>query len=58
MLRLDTIQVAIDARPDLPPKQKERASRALEELKHFIRGLPPGIVVEVASAFFREMFGS
>jgi len=57
MLRLDAVQEAINARSDLPPEQKESATRALGELKHFLRGLPPGIVVEVASTFFRGMIG-
>lgn len=58
LLRLDAIQAAIEARQDLRPEEKEHATRALEELKHFLRGLPAGIVVEVASTFFRGMFGA
>jgi hypothetical protein len=53
LLRLDAIQAAIEARQDLRPEEKEHATRALKELKHFLRCLPPGIVVEVASTFFR-----
>jgi hypothetical protein len=55
--RLEAMQAAIDIRQDLRPEQKERARRALEEFKHFLRGLPPGVAVEVGSAFFRGIFG-
>ena len=57
MLSLEAAEAAIDARQDLGPEQKEVARRALEELKHFLRGLPPGVAVEVGSTFFRGMFG-
>lgn len=40
---------AIDERDDVPEEQKTLAKRALGELAHFFRGLPPGVAVEVGS---------
>lgn len=40
---------AIDERDDMPDGQKTVAKRALEELAHFVRGLPPGAAVEIGS---------
>jgi hypothetical protein len=56
LLSLQAMEAAIDARQDLRPEQKELATKALEELKEFLRGLPPGIAVEVGSAVFRSSF--
>jgi len=53
---LDAIEAAIDVRDDLSSDQKRAASQALEELKHFLRGLPPGVAVEVGSSFIRGLF--
>lgn len=39
----------IDERDDVPDGQKTLAKRALEELAHFVRGVPPGVAVEVGS---------
>jgi hypothetical protein len=55
--RLEAMQAAVAARQDLQPEQKRQATRVLEKLKHFLRGLPPGVAVEVGSAFFRGIFG-
>jgi hypothetical protein len=57
MLSLEAAEATIEARQDLRPEQKEAARKALEELKHFLRGLPPGVAVEVGAAFFRGVFG-
>jgi hypothetical protein len=57
MISLDAIEAAISAREDLRPEQKSQATRALEELKLFLRGLPPGIAVEVGAAFLRGFYG-
>lgn len=40
---------AIEGRDDVPDGQKTVAKRALEELAHFVRGLPPGAAVEFGS---------
>jgi len=37
---------------DAPPEQKRVAERALNELKHFMRGLPPSVATEVGSRIF------
>lgn len=36
---------------DLPPRQKTVAKQALDELIHFLRGLPPGVAVEIGGRF-------
>ena len=40
---------AIEESEDLPEGQKSVAKRALDELVHFARGLPPGAAVEIGS---------
>jgi hypothetical protein len=54
---LDALAAAIDERHDLEPQQKQLAKRAAAELKTFVRGVPPGVAVEVGSAFFRGIWG-
>lgn len=54
---LDALTEAIDARQDLDPEQKRLAKRAAEELRAFLRGVPPGVAVEVGSAFVRGVWG-
>ena len=52
---MEAVTDALERGDDLPAGQKEVAKRAAEELKHFIRGLPPGIAVEVGSAVLRAI---
>ena len=56
LARLDNISEAIRtlSDEDAPPEQKRLAERALGELKHFLRGLPPGVATEVG---FRALGG-
>jgi len=51
---LDGIAEAIRTLNDqeAPPEQKRVAERALNELKHFLRGLPPGAATEIGSRIF------
>lgn len=51
---LDNIAVAIRTLDDeeAPPEQKRVAERAVNELRHFIRGLPPGVAVELGARLF------
>ena len=37
---------------DAPPEQRRVAERAIDELKHFIRGLPPGVATELGFRIF------
>lgn len=46
----DAIRTLNDA--EAPPEQKRVAERAINELKHFIRGLPPGIANELGFRIF------
>lgn len=57
MQSLDAIETAISGLENVSPEGKREARRALEELKHFLRGLPPGVAVEVGSAFARGVLG-
>ena len=54
MKLLDDIAQAIRTLDDeeAPPEQKKVAERAISELKHFLRGLPPGVATEVGSRIF------
>jgi hypothetical protein len=48
--RLDSIEKAIqDLGDSASPEERKKAAQAVEELKHFIRGLPPGAAVELLS---------
>lgn len=51
LARLDSISEAIRALDDeeAPPEQRRLAERALDEVKHFLRGLPPGVATELGS---------
>ena len=51
---LDSIAVAIRALNDeeAPAEQKRVAERALNELRHFIPGLPPGVAIELDTRLF------
>ncbi len=55
---LDALAAAIDERRDLEPEQKRLAKQAAAELKTFVRGVPPGVAVEVGSAFVRGLWGA
>ncbi len=48
---LDNIAAAIRTLNDeeAPPEQRRLAERALDEVKHFLRGLPPGVATELGS---------
>lgn len=54
MQLLDDIAAAIRTLNDAeaPPEQKRVAERAINELKHFIRGLPPGVATELGARIF------
>lgn len=56
LARLDNISEAIRtlSDEDAPPEQKKLAEKALGELKHFLRGLPPGAATELG---FRALGG-
>lgn len=48
--RLDRIEKAIQELGDsASPDERQKATRAVKELKHFVRGLPPSAAVEVLS---------
>ena len=51
---LDDIAEAIRTLGDAeaPPEQKRLAERAVDELKHFLRGLPPEVATELGSRIF------
>ena len=49
--RLDAIADAIRSLQGVSNEEKKTAINAVEELKHFARGLPPGIVVELGTRF-------
>jgi hypothetical protein len=51
---LDDIAKAIETLNDTqaPPKQRRAAEKAINELKHFIRGLPPGVATELGFRIF------
>lgn len=53
---LDAIAAALASSKALTPDQKRSGTRTAQELKHFLRGLPPGAAVEVGSTFMRGMF--
>jgi predicted ArsR family transcriptional regulator len=50
---LDNIAAAIEGLQGAQPEQKTLARKALGELKHFARSLPP----EAASELFKQLFG-
>ncbi len=47
--RLAEAARALEKRDDVPDEQKTVGRRALDELAHFVRGLPPGAAVEFGS---------
>lgn len=55
--RLDAIAEAIEGLQDVGPEEKRPAVDAVEELKTFVRGLPPGIAVEAGSRMLGSLLG-
>jgi predicted ArsR family transcriptional regulator len=53
LVALDNIAAAIEGLQGAQPEQKTLARKALGELKHFARSLPP----EAASELFKQLFG-
>jgi hypothetical protein len=54
---LDAVAAAIEGLQSAQPEQKELAKKALGELKHFARGLPPGAAIEFGRALGSNLFG-
>ena len=50
--RLDAIAEAIRCLQSVPDEEKRPAISAVEELKHFFRGLPPGLTIELGKTMF------
>lgn len=55
--RLDAIAEAIQGLQDVESEDKKPALDAVEEIKTFVRGLPPGIAVEVGSKLLGSLHG-
>jgi hypothetical protein len=55
--RLDAIAGAIEGLQDVGPEEKRPALDAVEEIKTFVRGLPPGIAVEAGSRLLGSLLG-
>ena len=52
MHRLDAIAEAVRELHNVPDEEKKPAIEAVEELKTFARGLPPGLAIELGKGIF------